>query len=60
METPARPADILEIRPYQLLCLVCRIGRQNCEPYYFEEKLDELQERIMANRYCVLKLRCDV
>lgn len=57
---PARPDDVMEIRPYQLLCLVCRLGRQNHEPYYFEEKLDELQKRIAANPYCVLKLRCDV
>ncbi len=57
---PVRPADVMEIRPYQLLCLVCRLGRQNQEPYYFEEKLDELQKRIAANPFCVLKLRCDV
>lgn len=49
-----------EIRPYQFLCLVCRLGRQHQEPYYFTEKLDELQSRLAANRHCVLRLCCDV
>ena len=52
--------DCLEMRPYQILCLICRLGRQTVVPYYFEEELDEIQQRIARNRDCVLKFRCDV
>ncbi len=55
-----RNPDLLEIRPYQILCLICRLGRQSNCPYYFEEKLDEIQSRLARNRDCVLKFRCDV
>lgn len=49
-----------EIRPYQFLCLLCRLGRREHEPYYFEEKLDELQQYFSSDRHCVLRLCCNV
>lgn len=50
----------VDIRPYQFLCLICRLGRKEEEAYFFEEKLDYLQEQLAVNRHCPLKLRCDV
>lgn len=53
--------EVLEIRPYQLLCLICRLGQESPgEPYFFADRLDEIQRRVAADRYLVLKLRCDV
>ncbi|NLF93426.1 MAG: hypothetical protein GX564_06015 [Oligosphaeraceae bacterium] len=53
-------ATACKIRPYQFLCLICRLGRQGQEPYYFADQLDELQSRLAANRHCVLRLCCEV
>ena len=52
--------QVYEIRPYQILCFICRLGRKACEQYYFEDELDVLQSLIEKNPFCVLKLRCDV
>ena len=57
----AATAETLEIRPYQFLCLICRLGRSSQqEKYYFEDQLDELQQRFAADRHCRLRLRCNV
>lgn len=50
----------MEIRPYQFMCLICRLGRQDAAPYCFAEKLDSLEERIRADRHLVLRLCCNV
>lgn len=50
----------VEIRPYQFMCLICRLGRQGQEPYCFAERLDAVQGRIVADRHCVLRLCCNV
>jgi hypothetical protein len=42
------------------MCLICRLGRQKNEPYYFEDKLDAIKTAIAKNRDCVIKLRCNV
>ena len=50
----------MDIRPYQMLCLICRRGRRNeGERYYHEERLDEIQEGIRANPAAPLTLRCN-
>lgn len=51
---------MIEVRPYQVMCLICRLGRNDREPYYFEAELDKIQQAIAADRDCVLKFRCDV
>jgi hypothetical protein len=33
----------IKIRPYQVMCLICRLGKENDSKYYFEDELDELQ-----------------
>lgn len=50
----------MEIRPYQMMCLVCRQGRQNkAEPYYHESRLDEIAAAVQANPVVPLTLRCN-
>lgn len=50
----------INVRPYQIMCLICRIGREEEANYYFEEKLDNLQKAIMADLNQPLLLRCNV
>lgn len=49
----------LDIRPYQLLCLICRLG-SNGEPYYLHERLDEILAAIHDDPSAPLTLRCNV
>jgi hypothetical protein len=50
----------MDIRPYQLLCLVCRRGRRNgAEPYYYEPRLDDIQAAVAADPIVPLTLRCN-
>ena len=50
----------LNIRPYQLLCLFCRLGRQGREKKYFHEKrLDKIQAAIVRNPIIPLTLTCN-
>ncbi len=53
--------NTLEIRPYQLLCLVCRQGRKNpaAEPYFMEAQLDRIQAAVRADPTLPLTLRCN-
>jgi len=50
----------MDVRPYQLMCLVCRMGRQDDEEYYHEERLDEIYSAVQANPGLPLCLRCNV
>lgn len=48
----------VSIRPYQMLCLVCRQGCPNkAEPYHHASRLDEIQSAIAANPIVPLTLR---
>jgi hypothetical protein len=49
----------LDVRPYQLLCLICRLGSKG-EPCYFEERLDEILAAIRGDPSAPLTLRCNV
>lgn len=51
---------IIDIRPYQVMCLICRLGRRDDSKYYFESELDELQRAIKADLNQPLRLRCNV
>lgn len=53
-------SDSVEVRPYQLMCLVCRRGRSANEPYYFESRLDKLLAALRAMPNRPLMLRCNV
>jgi len=48
------------IRPYQMLCLICRQGcRNEAESYYHESRLDDIHAAVEANSIVPLTLRCN-
>lgn len=50
----------IDIRPYQMLCLICRQGRRNeTESYYYESRLRDIQVAIKSNPIVPLTLRCN-
>lgn len=50
----------IDIRPYQMLCLICRLGRRDTnERYYHEARLIEVEAAIRANPITPLTLRCN-
>ncbi len=50
----------IEIRPYQMLCLVCRQGRKNAtERYDHESRLSDIQAAVQADPILPLTLRCN-
>lgn len=51
--------EALTVRPYQLMCLICRSGRRNSEAYYFESKLDELAAKIAEDINRPLFISCN-
>ncbi|MDD5596783.1 MAG: hypothetical protein PHV82_02495 [Victivallaceae bacterium] len=51
--------EVIEVRPYQLMCLICRTGRRNREKYYFEDRLDSLTVKIRENINRPLLLACN-
>lgn len=50
----------INVRPYQVMCLICRLGKKQDTPYYFEKELNALQEAIKADLNQPLLLRCNV
>jgi hypothetical protein len=48
----------LDVRPYQLLCVVCRLGAKPDEPYYFFERLDEILGYERRDPARPMTLRC--
>lgn len=50
----------LDIRPYQLMCLICRSGCLQQTEYCFPTRLDQLQGEIQKNPALPLTLRCNV
>jgi hypothetical protein len=50
----------IDIRPYQLLCLICRQGRRGeAQPYYGESRLNEIQAAVRADPIVPLTVRCN-
>ncbi len=50
----------LDIRPYQVLCLICRQGRlDKAAPCWHAARLDEIQAAIQAEPIVPLTLRCN-
>jgi hypothetical protein len=52
--------NLIDARPYQIMCLICRLGRQTREQYYFEEKLNRIEKQIRQLKDCPVCLRCNV
>lgn len=50
----------IDIRPYQLMCLVCRLGRRDKDPYEHEARLDKIAEEVRRDPGRPLSLRCNV
>ena len=49
----------LDVRPYQLLCVICRLGAQPADPYYFPERLDEILAWVRGDSGRPMTLRCN-
>ena len=50
----------LTVRPYQLMCLFCRLGRKDRSKAYFHEtRLDEIQSAIEQNPIVPISLCCN-
>jgi hypothetical protein len=50
----------IDIRPYQMLCLVCRQGSRNeALPYYHESRLNDIHAALKADPIVPLTLRCN-
>lgn len=50
----------LDVRPYQLVCCVCRAGRRGGDEYYFDRRLDEIAGAVWGEPAVPLTLRCNV
>lgn len=50
---------VTEVRPYQLMCLICRTGRRDGQSYFFESKLDELAGIIAGDMNRPLFITCN-
>ena len=47
------------VRPYQLMCLFCRLGRQDAhEAYHHERRLDDIQTAVARDPVVPISLRC--
>ena len=53
-------AKAFSIRPYQLMCLICRLGREGNTEYHFERHLDAIQKSIWDERDLPLRMVCNV
>lgn len=50
----------VDIRPYQLMCLICRLGAEAGSNYYFNDELDRLDKVLQDDPNQPLTLRCNV
>jgi hypothetical protein len=50
----------IDVRPYQVMCLICRLGKEDNSNYYFDEALDVLQKAVKADLNQPLALCCNV
>ena len=56
--TPSH-GDMLEVRPYQLMCIVCRIGEGRSEDLG-DARLTEILAAVRSDRKTPIRLRCNV
>jgi hypothetical protein len=57
--TPAKGFAALEVRPYQLMCVVCRLG-SGCTEDLGDPRLTEILRAVRQDRKLPLALRCNV
>ena len=50
----------LEVRPYQCLCIVCRLGSDGADQYCHAQRLDEILTAVRADPNLPVTLRCNV
>ena len=48
----------LDVRPYQIMCLICRVGSSGSDPYYFDGRLDEILDAMRKDPNVPVRLRC--
>jgi hypothetical protein len=56
---PAKSLPVLDVRPYQLMCIVCRIGEGRGEDLG-DARLSEILKAVRQDRKRPLSLRCNV
>lgn len=49
----------LDVRPYQLMCVVCRLGSKAAEAYHHTDRLDEILAASRKDPGAPLTLRCN-
>jgi hypothetical protein len=54
-----RDYETLDVRPYQLMCLICRLGSDGSCRYPFEERLDEILAAARRDPLTPVRLRCN-
>ena len=52
--------DSLSVRPFQIMCIICRMGSDGSDAYCFEKRLDEILARTRKAPRRPLTLRCNV
>ena len=52
--------DSIDVRPYQIMCIICRLGSDDPAAYCFGERLDEISAAARADLIKPLTLRCNV
>lgn len=52
--------ECLDVRPYQLMCIVCRLGAAPNDHYFHAERLDRITNTVMHNPSIPVRLRCNV
>ena len=50
----------VQVRPYQLMCIVCRLGSEGGDPYAHEDRLDEILSAVREDRNLPVALCCNV
>ena len=50
----------LDVRPYQLMCVICRLGAKRGDRYYFTERLDNIRRIAATEPWRPVTLRCNV
>lgn len=55
-----KEVSVMNVRPYQLMCCVCRRGRRRDDAYYFEDRLDAVTAAVRHDPALPLALRCNV
>lgn len=50
----------IDVRPYQMMCVICRLGRdKQAEAYWHEARLDAIRAAVGADPVLPLTLRCN-